>query len=222
MIFGDNLKSRILKKERHEKCVSYNFDGISGLTCFSPANLVAQQRGNRHDQGIPTLGIEKGTMECKTPMFQLELLNSTQTVASLKTNDDNPFGFTPGDNLVLRFEVTNKSDKPVEIGALGIPMIFNNNFNGKSLDQAHAENVFFDPYIGADAGYLQVIRLDGNGMARDSSVTLLTPQHSWFIIMNSALLWRKLHSEGKMGENGDHYCSPIEVICCPCRSLAYT
>ena len=210
------------------------------LAICSSTGLEAQQRGNRRDLGAPTLGIEKGTTEFKTPLFQLGLLSSTQTVASLKTNDASPFDFTPGDrlkerdkngfyhlgditmglrsvndtgwtyyssakvrvdidpvksddpdvlsaadlaktlpagipvgiirywekdgdNLVMRFEVSNISDKPVEIGALGIPMVFNNNFNGKSLERAHAENVFFDPYIGSDAGYLQVIRLDGKG-----------------------------------------------------------
>lgn len=68
-----------------------------------------------------------------------------------------------GQNLVMRFELKNKSNKPIELGALGIPMVFNNNFNNKTLDNAHAENVFFDPYIGKDAGYLQVVRLHGNG-----------------------------------------------------------
>ena len=53
-----------------------------------------------------------------------------------------------GASLVLRFELTNRSDAPVEIGALGIPMVFNNNSNGKSLDLAHAKSVFFDPYSG--------------------------------------------------------------------------
>lgn len=70
---------------------------------------------------------------------------------------------TEGENLVMRFELKNKSDQPIELGALGIPMVFNNNFNNRSLDQAHAQNVFFDPYIGKDAGYLQVVRLHGNG-----------------------------------------------------------
>lgn len=63
--------------------------------------------------------------------------------------------------LVLRFELLNKSTQPVEIGALGIPMIFNNILEGKTLDKAHADNVFYDPYIGNDAGYLQVARLSG-------------------------------------------------------------
>ncbi|MGO3306022.1 MAG: DUF5695 domain-containing protein [Sphingobacterium sp.] len=66
-------------------------------------------------------------------------------------------------DLVLRFTITNITRKAYEIGALGIPMIFNNNMDWKSLDSAHADNVFFDPYIGKDAGYLQVNRLHGNG-----------------------------------------------------------
>lgn len=67
------------------------------------------------------------------------------------------------DQLVLRFEISNQLSSTVELGALGIPMIFNNILQGKSLDEAHAENVFFDPYLGLDAGYLEVKRLHGGG-----------------------------------------------------------
>lgn len=67
--------------------------------------------------------------------------------------------------LVLRFEITNTSSKPIEIGALGIPMVFNNILEGKSLTETHAQNVFFDPYIGLEAGYLEVKRLSGHGPA---------------------------------------------------------
>lgn len=70
-----------------------------------------------------------------------------------------------GEHLVLRFEITNKTINNVEIGALGIPMIFNNILEGKSLNETHAQNVFFDPYIGLDAGYLEVKRLSGRGTA---------------------------------------------------------
>lgn len=62
--------------------------------------------------------------------------------------------------LTLRFELKNISAQKVEIGSVGFPMIFNNILSG-SLDQAHAKNVFYDPYIGMDAGYLQVTRLTG-------------------------------------------------------------
>ncbi|MCZ4222151.1 DUF5695 domain-containing protein [Pedobacter sp. SJ11] len=64
--------------------------------------------------------------------------------------------------LVLRFEISNKTNQNVEIGALGIPMVFDNILDGRTLEQAHAKNVFYDPYIGQDAGYLQVTRLSGH------------------------------------------------------------
>jgi len=67
--------------------------------------------------------------------------------------------------LALRFALTNTSDSAVEIGALGIPMIFNNILQGRSLEEAHAVASFHDPYIGNDAGYLQVTRLTGHGPA---------------------------------------------------------
>ena len=44
-------------------------------------------------------------------------------------------------------------------------MIFNNVLNDRTLDQAHAICSFYDPYIGEDAGYLQVTRLNGHGPA---------------------------------------------------------
>jgi len=68
-------------------------------------------------------------------------------------------------HLVLRFTLKNKSSQPVEIGALGIPMVFNNVLNNRSLEEAHAKCSFYDPYIGEDAGYLQVTRLSGHGPA---------------------------------------------------------
>ena len=41
--------------------------------------------------------------------------------------------------------------------------MFNNITNGKKLDQAYAECSFYDPYIGEDAGYVQVVHLNGVG-----------------------------------------------------------
>lgn len=63
--------------------------------------------------------------------------------------------------LILKFEIKNKTAEDIEIGALGIPMIFDNILEGRTLEQTHAKNVFYDPYIGRDAGYLQVTRLSG-------------------------------------------------------------
>lgn len=68
-------------------------------------------------------------------------------------------------NLILSFELKNTTTAAVEVGAVGIPMIFNNILEGQNLDENHAHNVFYDPYIGMDAGYLQVTRLNGKGPA---------------------------------------------------------
>lgn len=67
--------------------------------------------------------------------------------------------------LVLRFVLTNTSKAPVEIGGLGLPMVFDNIITDRSLEEAHAQASFVDPYIGRDAGYLQVTRLNGKGPA---------------------------------------------------------
>jgi hypothetical protein len=213
---------------------------ITLLVCLLIGLAQTQAQRPRRDLGPSTLNVDKGTSPYATTQFKLELLNASQTVATLKANDESTLDYTPGDrlkerdkdsfyhlgdinlglriaggtdwsyystaqkradveavsntnpnilsaanlsktlpadmplqlirywekegeNLILRFELKNRSDKAIEIGALGIPLVFNNNFNGKSLDEAHAGNVFFDPYIGKDAGYLQVVKLNGEG-----------------------------------------------------------
>ena len=67
--------------------------------------------------------------------------------------------------LVLRFALTNTTSQTVEIGALGMPVVFNNIISDRNLVEAHARCVFFDPYVGLDAGYLRVTRLTGLGPA---------------------------------------------------------
>src|SRR4029434_9676439 len=67
--------------------------------------------------------------------------------------------------LVSHFDVRNKTAAPVTLGGLGFPVVFNNmiqNFvtgRARTLPQAHEICSFFDPYMGLDAGYLQVTRL---------------------------------------------------------------
>jgi hypothetical protein len=67
--------------------------------------------------------------------------------------------------LTLRFTFMNPTSTPVEIGGLGVPMVFNNDMNERTLEQAHAICSFADPYIGQQGGYLQVTRLNGHGPA---------------------------------------------------------
>ncbi len=70
------------------------------------------------------------------------------------------------ERLLLRFNVKNKSEVAVEIGALGIPLIFNNNagYDGDK-GRVQAMSAFSDPAIGLDGGYVQVTRLNGQGPA---------------------------------------------------------
>lgn len=133
----------------------------------------------------------------------------------------------------LRFELTNKTNEPVEIGALGIPMIFNNILEGKNLDQAHKHNVFFDPYIGKDAGYLQVNRLHGKGV----SLLVLPGENASFeaynplnddpsprgIVFEGFHEWL-IHSKAfadKEWKNADPWNTPTSVTLAPGQKKSY-
>jgi len=67
--------------------------------------------------------------------------------------------------LALRFTLRNPGTRAIEIGSLGIPLIFDDVMSGKNLDEAHALCSFSDPSIALDGGYVQVTRLNGHGPA---------------------------------------------------------
>src|SRR5262249_41955514 len=67
--------------------------------------------------------------------------------------------------LVLEYVLKNRSTNAVELGSLGIPLVFNNYITGRSLSQAHEICTFSDPAIAEDGGYVQVTRLSGHGPA---------------------------------------------------------
>jgi len=217
----------------------------------------------RRREAPPTPGpmLAQGVINLDTPDFDLSLVRSSQTVASLKPKGAGGFDFTPGDllversqngyyhlgdlnlrlrkagseewknystsvarapvnalptsaeilaaadltptlpvdfplqvtrtwvldngKLVLRFELKNKTGEPIQVGALGIPMVFNNVLNNRTLDQAHALCSFYDPYIGEDAGYLQVTRLSGHGPALVVVPDGRTPFEAYSPILNA-------------------------------------
>lgn len=88
------------------------------------------------------------------------------------------------DNLVLRFEISNPGSSDIQIGGLGIPMVFNNAINDRELEEAHVRCSFYDPYIGGDAGYLQVTRLNGKGPALLVVPDGRTPFEAYDILVN--------------------------------------
>jgi hypothetical protein len=84
--------------------------------------------------------------------------------------------------LVLRFDVTNKTGDSVRIGALGLPMIFNNMLRGRQLSQMQEVNSFTDPAINQDGGYVQVTRLNGLGPVLLVVPDGKTPLEAWRLL----------------------------------------
>jgi Family of unknown function (DUF5695) len=206
-----------------------------------PAQSNRVSRLSPVESRTPTLGLEEGYLELETPDFNLKLVKSSQTIASLAPKGAEEFDFTPADQLrnraadrfyhlgdltlrlrqtgqtvwksystaatrkpvsalplsdqilaaadlaatlppdcplqvkrswalhggklVLTFDLKNTSDQPVQIGACGIPLIFNNYLTRRSLEQAHSICSFSDPAICMEGGYVQVTRLSGAGPA---------------------------------------------------------
>jgi len=149
---------------------------------FTPADRLERRAGNGfHHLGDLTLRVRSGnagpwqkydTAEARKAVQALPASEQALAIADLAATlpSDIPVQITrlwivEEGRLVLRFDIKNKTAEPVQIGALGIPMIFNNILTGRNLKEAHEKCSFFDPYIGRDAGYLQVTRLSGLGPA---------------------------------------------------------
>ena len=147
---------------------------------FTPADILVERSQNGYYHlGDLDLRLRQGnsgewksysTAVVRTPVTPLP--TSTQTLAAADLTPTFPADFPlrvirtwalDADKLVLRFELKNNTSNPIQVGALGMPMIFNNVLNNRSLDQAHTMCSFYDPYVGEDAGYLQVTRLNGHG-----------------------------------------------------------
>lgn len=149
---------------------------------FTPGDLLVERSKDGYFHlGDITFRLRRGpsgdwqsfsTSSARTPVRALPASKGTLAAADLTPTlpADFPLEVTrswllESGKLVLRFVLKNRSSQTVEIGALGIPMIFNNVLNDRSLEDAHAKCSFYDPYIGEDAGYLQVTRLSGHGPA---------------------------------------------------------
>ena len=151
-----------------------------GAFDFTPADRLERRAANGyHHVGDLTLRVRAGssgvwqkydTAEARKPIQPLPASGQTLAAADLTPTlpADTPIQVTRSwvledGHLVLRFDLKNKTAEPLQVGALGIPMIFNNIITGRNLKEAHERCSFSDPYIGQDAGYLQVTRLSGHG-----------------------------------------------------------
>jgi len=148
---------------------------------FTPADRLSARSGAGYMHlGDLTLRVRNSggswqnvsTAASRTAVTALSTSDTVKAAANLKPALPASFPLSvtrswlvEGGRLVMRVMLENSSSSPVEIGALGLPMIFNNVITDRNLDQAHAACSFADPYVGRDAGYLQVTRLSGQGPA---------------------------------------------------------
>lgn len=132
----------------------------NGFYHLGDINLRLRLQGNENWKSYSTAKDRHPVKSLQVSGFQQAAADLTPSFSSDIPLNITRYWETINGQLVLTFRLRNISDKKVEVGALGVPMIFNNILSG-SLDQAHANNVFYDPYMGLNAGYLQVTRLTG-------------------------------------------------------------
>lgn len=84
-------------------------------------------------------------------------------------------------DLGLSFTMTNIGNHSLEIGSLGFPTEFNSIFTNRTAEEMAAKCSLTDPYIGTDAGYLQITPTSGTGAALIVTplVNTSTPLEAW-------------------------------------------
>jgi hypothetical protein len=158
--------------------------GMGGFD-FTPSDRLEERAANRFyhlgdlNFRVRTAGEwrDYSTATQRKPVASVPSTKTSLTAADLSATlpADCPLKVTrrwqvTSDQLELIFDLSNPGQDDLEIGGFGIPMVFNNIITGRSLPEAHAKCAFSEPYIGMDAGYLQVTRLDGKG-----KVLVVTP-----------------------------------------------
>jgi len=192
---------------------------------FTPGDLLVERsRNGYYHLGDLDLRLRRGTTgawrdystaAARAPVTPVAAGNEAHVAADITPTfaADMPLRVTrrwglEGKRLVLSFTLTNATAGPVQIGALGIPMVFNNVLSNRSLDQAHASCVFYDPYIGMDAGYVQVARLTGRGPVLLVTPYGRTPLEAWNPIMNPRQTGGGAGAAGAPAAAGDAQATP--------------
>ncbi len=163
---------------------------------FTPGDRLAARAADGYSHlGDITMRLRTGSSgawasyasaTARKPVTALPASGTTLAAADLSATlpDDVPVKVTRSwqlinGRLVLSFTLSNPGTAPVQIGALGLPVVFNNLITGRNLEQAHEVCSFFDPAIAADAGFVQVTRLSGNGPALVVVPHGKTPLEGW-------------------------------------------
>ena len=151
---------------------------------FSPSDVFSERNGtNNYHLGdlnlrFRTVGANSWTDARTAAVRNISLTGGASSAdnSSLLTSDLTPalpaaqgvlnvsrsWSDDNGD-LALYFTVSNVGNDPIELGNVGMPIEFNNIFTGRTAVNTTNLCVLYDPYIGLDAGYVQVSRLTGTG-----------------------------------------------------------
>ncbi|KAJ3877368.1 hypothetical protein F5051DRAFT_408742 [Lentinula edodes] len=156
----------------------YSLTTVDGGFNFIPSDMMADRanNGNYHLGDITfrartvgsTAWTTGDTSTSRVKLTASSVSGNTQAAANLAPTL--PRGsllnitrqWVVDDNVLqLLFDVTNSQTSAVEIGSLGAPLEFNNIFTDRTAAQTNTLCSLFDPYIGQDAGYVQVTPLLG-------------------------------------------------------------
>lgn len=111
------------------------------------------------------------TAQRREPVTPIPTHNTTLASASLQPtlgksllHVSRTWAEVDGD-LTLTFSLTSNHTEHVILGGLGFPITSDNIFTERTAEDINAHCSFTDPYIGLDAGYVQVTRVNGMGPA---------------------------------------------------------
>lgn len=115
--------------------------------------------------------LEFDTAQSRQPVRSLPTNNTALAAASLqptlgdtRLNVSRTWAEQDGD-LTLTFSLANHGNSTITLGGLGFPITSDNIFTGRPAVDINAHDSLTDPYIGLDAGYVQMTRVNGMGPA---------------------------------------------------------
>ncbi|KAF7717077.1 Uncharacterized protein PECH_004513 [Penicillium ucsense] len=143
----DDLVYRAANGQYHNGDITFRYRASGASTWIS----ADSSRMRRKVKDMPTQALSAADLSATLPSeFPLQVVRTWSDL--------------DGD-LGLAFTVTNRAKTSVEIGSLGFPTEFNSIFTNRTAEEMAAKCSLADPYIGMDAGYLQVSPTSGEGPA---------------------------------------------------------
>lgn len=143
------------------------FDKRNSSVNYHTSDLTLRYRVGSSPEWIDADTATHCTTLSSVPSSQPGVIQSSRLAAAAVGDDLSIIRtwFEYEGDLALNFTLQNvRSDnETIEVGSLGFPLEFNTIFTGRSATETREKCVLVDPFIGLDAGYVQVTRLLGVG-----------------------------------------------------------